>query len=115
MGTGKALSVDAFPDEALLGSYDEQTKQAMCQFIADVLNGKRRIPACLKEGKLVLLSKSGSEKVQVTQTRPLAVLPPALKAVEKMILPSLTEVVWSEVGEYQAGFRPGRSCHHNIV
>ena len=51
----------------------------------------------------------------MTQTRPIAVLPPALKAVEKMILPSLTEVVWSEVGEYQAGFRPGRSCHHNIV
>ena len=38
-----------------------------------------------------------------------------MKAIEKIVLPSLAEVVWKEVGGYQAGFRPGHSCHHNIA
>ena len=42
-------------------------------------------------------------------------LSPILKAVEKLILPSLTEAVWSTIGDYQAGFRPGHTCHNNII
>ena len=100
MGKGKALSQDALPDEALVEDYDEETRVALSQFVANIINGIEKIPDCLKEGKLVLLSKSGSQKVQVTQTRPIAVLSPAMKAVEKIILPSIQEVVWNEVGGY---------------
>ena len=63
MHGGKALSSDAFPDEALLNDYDQGTRMALGQFVAEVVNGDRRIPECAKRGRLVLLSKTTSEKV----------------------------------------------------
>ena len=50
-----------------------------------MLNGKKVIPKYLKTGRLILLSKSGSEIAEPKDTRPIAVLSPILKLLEKVI------------------------------
>jgi hypothetical protein len=63
----------------------------------------------------VLLSKTGNKTALPTQTRPIAVLPVAMKVLEKVIMPYVSADIWKDIGQYQQGFRVGVSgCHINL-
>ena len=66
-----------------------------------------QIPAIWKQSKIVPLLKPGKDPADSNSYRPVSLLCPAIKVLERLILPSLTEHL--QVPEIQHGFRSDHS------
>ena len=65
------------------------------------------IPNIWKTGKIIPLLKPGKPADKGSSYRPVSLLSPAIKILEALILPAVTEAV--ELADHQHGFRKGRS------
>ncbi len=77
----------------------------------------KKFPAHLKEGRLVLLSKSASEIAEISNTRPIVVLSHLSKITEKMIVNKLNSIESKllDTGDYQTGFKKKSMTHFNLT
>ncbi len=65
------------------------------------------IPNIWKTGKIIPLLKPGKPADKGSSYRPVSLLSPAIKILEALILPALTEAI--NLADHQHGFRKGRS------
>ena len=91
MYKSKALSSDAFPDTML----DFPVwKDKLTKYILEVMNGLRFPATNLRQGRLVLLSKSDSSTTSPSDTRPITILSPIWKIIEKVLLARYSKKLW---------------------
>jgi hypothetical protein len=95
---GKAISTDGLPDDAVKDI--PAVRKKVIGVIKQILSGDKSIPAYWKTAKLVLLSKTGNKTALPCQTRPIAVLPVAMKILEKVIMPYVSADIWKGIGLY---------------
>jgi hypothetical protein len=72
-------------------------------------------PAWLKEAKLMLLSKKAGAVCAIEDTRGIQLLSFLFKVVEKIVYTKAQASGVFNTGEYQAGFKKGRSCQTDQV
>ncbi len=65
------------------------------------------IPNIWKTGKIIPLLKPGKPADKGTSYRPVSLLSPAIKILEALLLPAVTEAI--QLADHQHGFRKGRS------
>lgn len=87
------------------GIYDFSIK--FRDFCKSIFTGRSDIPNYLLNGKLVLLNKTKEKAPDVSKSRPIVVLSPIRKFIELLWLEYCSETLWSQIGRYQLGFRPG--------
>ena len=109
LGNGKAAGHDELVNEAL--------KEAPLSFtclltkLFNMVKARGQVPKAWSRGRVVLIHKKGST-ADVSNYRPLTILPCMYSAYSKALNARLTEVVEQHhlLGEAQNGFRKDRSC-----
>ena len=81
-----------------------------------VLNGDKPLPDYLSDGRLTTLYKNGRPYAEVSNTRPIVILPHTLKIIEKVILGKIKQCGSNlfKVGPYQTSFQTGTSTQKNL-
>ena len=80
------------------------------KFLTNIYNksiNESIIPSIWKTAKIIPLLKPGKPSDKGTSYRPVSILPPPIKILESLLLPSVTEAV--TLADHQHGFRKGRS------
>ena len=108
LGNGKAAGYDDIINEAL-----KEAPPAFIRLLTKLYNmvkSKGEAPKAWKRGRIVLIHKKGSES-NVSNYRPLTVIPSMCGTFSKLLNSRLTEVVEQHrlLGETQNGFRKDRS------
>ena len=109
LGNGKAAGHDELVNEAL--------KEAPLSFtclltkLFNMVKARGQVPKAWRHGRVVLIHKKGPT-ADVSNYRPLTILPCMYSAYSKALNARLTEVVEQHhlLGEAQNGFRKDRSC-----
>ena len=113
----KAIGTDKLPDsffKSLLNKNAnnketvKEIKERLINFLNDIKDGKCTIPSYLKEGRMLLLSKSNSEIVKINNSSMIIMNNALMKIVE---FKWLCKVIENE----QFGFRPGTSVQSAII
>jgi hypothetical protein len=74
---------------------------------------KEQLPSQLNEGIICPLYKKG-DRLDCTNYRPIILLNFAYKIFAIILNQRLADIVETELGDYQSGFRPNRSTIDNI-
>ena len=108
----KAVGVDRIPAEALKNSTPLMIKKLTKLF--NLVKTAGTAPDCWKIGRVVLVFKKG-EKTDLTNYRPLTVLPVVCGLYSRVMNQRLSQVVEERMllGEIQQGFRKGRCGSDN--
>jgi hypothetical protein len=80
------------------------------RFLTSIYNksiNETTIPDIWKTAKIIPLLKPGKPADQGTSFRPVSILPPPIKILEKLLLPMVNDAV--NLADHQHGFRKGRS------
>lgn len=107
----KALSLDEFPDELV---NDEKIAKKLMNWTIRKLNGEP-IEQIYNEGKLILLNKTDSEFPLPEETRPIVILSAVRKFLELAWYEKYNSKIWSKIGPWQIGFKPGHCTQENIA
>jgi len=80
----------------------EKVRNNFCIWATEVLNGLRDMPAYLRYSKLITLSKTSKQEVDIEKTRPILVSSHITKILEKAIVAKLGSLDSSllKVGDY---------------
>ena len=75
--------------------------------------GKKQLPNQLKEGIICPVYKRG-DRLDCTNYGPMTLLNVAYKIFTIILKERLVDIIETELGDYQSGFRPNRSTADNI-
>eukprot|EP01022_Parablepharisma_sp_SALTPOND_P013143 TRINITY_DN1733_c0_g1_i8.p1 TRINITY_DN1733_c0_g1~~TRINITY_DN1733_c0_g1_i8.p1 ORF type:complete len:935 (-),score=38.42 TRINITY_DN1733_c0_g1_i8:21-2825(-) len=110
LSQGKAMSLDMCPDELL---QDPCIFANLIEWCKKVANGSS-IPTLYKTGRLLLLSKINSITPKVFETRPIIILSIVFKCLEAIWAIKYEDLIWSNIGKWQVGFRKEHSTQELI-
>ena len=111
MKSNKARGTDNIIPE-LIKQGRRTFKQRMYKLIIMIWE-KEQLPSQLIEGKICPLYKKG-DRLDCTNYTPLTLLNVAYKIFAIILNQRLVDIVDTELGDYQTGFRPNRSTIDNI-
>jgi hypothetical protein len=115
----RCCKVLSFKDEKTWIKYFQvdmdEISERLKQALYDWWTGREMIPSYLRSGKLVLFNKTQGKVPEPAQTRPITVLSSVRKLIEIFWLAIYSDRLWSTIGMYQMGFRPGGSTHIQIA